>query len=145
MTSNAIRAGVLREALRAAIHGDEAGIRSVCTEDVKAWAPARSAGSLEELLAEVRRRDDAFSDIELDVAPLDVGGDFACAEWRVTMTHSGDLTLRDGVVIEPTGERVTLNGVAVAEFQGDRICSIRQYWDELAVFEQLGLLDVDAP
>lgn len=44
--------------------------------------------------------------------------------------------LAGGEVVEPTGTRITLNGVTVAEFRGDRICSIRQYWDELAVFEQ---------
>jgi ketosteroid isomerase-like protein len=143
MTSNSVRAAALSEALHAGIRGDEATITRLCTDDVKVWTPVRSAGSVEELLAELRRRDDAFSEIELEVTPLDVSGDFACAEWRVTMTHSGDLTLRDGMVVEPTGERVTLNGVTVAEFQGDRICSVRQYWDELTVFEQLGLLDID--
>jgi ketosteroid isomerase-like protein len=145
VTSNSARAAVLAQALHAAIRGDEVTITSLCTEDVRAWTPARSASSREELLAELRRRDDAFSEIDLDVSPLDVGGDFACAEWRVTMTHSGSLTVRDGLVIEPTGQRVTLNGVTVAEFEGDRICSVRQYWDELAVFEQLGLIDVEAP
>jgi ketosteroid isomerase-like protein len=80
--------------------------------------------------------------MELEVTPLDAGGEFACAEWRVTMTHSGKLALRDGAVVEPTGLQVILNGVTVAEFRGERICSLRQYWDELAVFEQLGLLDV---
>jgi hypothetical protein len=30
-----------------------------------------------------------------------------------------------------------------AEFRGDRICSLRQYWDELTVFDQLGLLHGD--
>jgi ketosteroid isomerase-like protein len=56
------------------------------------------------------------------------------------VTHTGQLTVADGDVVEPTGVRVTLNGITVAEFRGDRICSFRQYWDELAVFEQLGLL-----
>jgi hypothetical protein len=35
---------------------------------------------------------------------------------------------------------VTFHGITVAEFLGDRICSLRQYWDELSVFDQLGLL-----
>ena len=42
--------------------------------------------------------------------------------------------------IEPTGERVTIHGVTVAEFRDERICSIRQYWDELSLFEQLGVV-----
>jgi ketosteroid isomerase-like protein len=56
------------------------------------------------------------------------------------MTHTGDLALSEQGVVEPTGLQITVNGVTVAEFQGEQICSVRQYWDELTVFEQLGLL-----
>jgi ketosteroid isomerase-like protein len=140
MTSNASRASTLVRALQAGLDGDGSVIRDLCTEDVKAWTPALSASSLAELAAELERRDLAFSDIELEVAPLDVSGDYACAEWSVTMTHTGPLVLAGGEVVEPTGTRVTLNGATVAEFRGDRICSLRQYWDELAVFEQIGLM-----
>ena len=82
----------------------------------------------------------AFTDVELDVAPLDVGGDYACVEWTVQMTHSGTTVLADDMTIEPSGIRVTLHGVTIAEFLGDRICSVRQYWDEHTVLEQLGVL-----
>lgn len=140
MTTNAERADALARALRAGLEGDGDAIRALCTEDVKAWTPALSAASLTELETELARRDDAFSDLALDVAPLDVGGDYAGAEWSVAMTHTGPLTLAGGAVVEPTGVRVTINGATVAEFRGERICSLRQYWDELAVFEQLGLL-----
>lgn len=140
MSSNAGRAAVLARALEAGIAGDRTAIGELYTDDVKAWAPALSAASAAELAVELERRDDAFSDIELDVMPLDVGGDYACAEWSVTMTHSGSLALAGGTSIEPTGLRITLHGVTVAEFRGDRICSFRQYWDEFAVLEQLGVL-----
>jgi SnoaL-like polyketide cyclase len=79
----------------------------------------------------------------LDVRPLDVGGDYACVEWTVDMTHTGAITLADQRSIEPSGIRVTLHGVTVAEFHGDLICSLRQYWDEFAVVEQLGVLTGD--
>ena len=140
MTSNAGRATALMRALRASIGGDGDAARDLYTEDVKAWAPSRSASSLTELMAEIDRRDHAFSDVEVDVEPLDVGGDYACAEWSVTMTHTGPLTLAGGEVVEPTGARITVHGATVAEFRGDRICSLRQYWDELGVFEQIGLM-----
>ena len=68
-----------------------------------------------------------------------------CAEWRITMTHTGPLAVRDGAIVEPTGRVVTINGVTVAEFRAGRICSLRQYWDELSVFEQLGLLHDEDP
>jgi hypothetical protein len=140
VTANATRASVLVRALRAGLHRDWGVIEELCTDDVKVWAPQLSAGSVSELVAQLERGDSAFSDVELEVVPLDVGGDYACVEWRVTMTHSGPLVLAGGVVADPTGVRVTLNGASVAEFHGDRICSLRQYWDEFAVLEQLGLL-----
>ncbi len=131
---------MLSRALRAGLEGDVATLREVFTDDVRAWAPALSAASLSELLEELNRREDAFSGIELEIATLDVGGDYACAEWSVTMTHSGRVALPDGTSIGATGVRVTLNGVTVAEFRDERVCSLRQYWDEFSVLEQLGLL-----
>ena len=34
--------------------------------------------------------------------------------------------------------------MTVAEFRGNRICSLRQYFDRLSVLEQLGLLSEEA-
>jgi ketosteroid isomerase-like protein len=90
-------------------------------------------------MSELERRDDAFSDLQLEASPLDVVGDIACVEWSVTMTHTGPFVVADGRVVDPTGMRVTLYGITVAEFRGDRISSLRQYWDELSLFDQLGL------
>jgi ketosteroid isomerase-like protein len=140
MTSNLARAETLVRALRASVDGDRQTLQRVFTEDVRTWTPALSTTSLTELLAELDRRDEAFSDVELDVAPLDVSGDFACVEWTVEMTHTGTVVLGEGKPIEPSGIRVTLHGVTIAEFLGDRICSVRQYWDEFTVLEQLGIL-----
>jgi ketosteroid isomerase-like protein len=140
MTSNAARSEMLVRALRASLDHDRALIDELYTDDVKAWTPSHATSSADELAHQIERRDDAFSDAEIEVVPLDVGGDFACAEWSVTMTHSGPLVLGDGAVVEPTGLQITLNGVTVAEFRGDRICSLREYWDELSVLDQLGLL-----
>ena len=95
MTSNEARATTLVRALRAGIEGDRETLQALFTDDVRAWTPALSTTSLSELIDELDRRDDAFSDIELDVVPLDVGGDYACVEWTVDMTHSGTITLAD--------------------------------------------------
>jgi ketosteroid isomerase-like protein len=133
----------LVRALRASVTGDSGAIGDLYTDDVKVWAPAFSVGSARELAEQFERRDEAFADIDLEVSPLDVGGDYACAEWTVRLTHSGQLVLGNGFAVDPTGIRVTLNGVTVAEFHGDRICSLRQYWDEFAVLEQLGVLAHD--
>ena len=143
MTSNEHRATTLVRALRAAIARDRQTLRELLTDDVRAWSPALSTASLDELFNELDQRDEAFTDIELDVAPLDVGGDYACVEWTVEMTHSGTTVIADDVTVEASGIRVTLHGATIAEFLGDRICSVRQYWDEHTVLEQLGVLGRD--
>jgi ketosteroid isomerase-like protein len=140
VTTNAQRAEALTRALRAAVDGDLRPVAEVFTDDVKAWTPALTAGSRAELFAAYEQRDGAFSDLALEVIPLDVSGDYGCAEWTVTMTHTGPLTVAEGHAVEPTGTRVTIQGVTVAEFRGEQICALRQYWDEFAVLEQLGLL-----
>jgi hypothetical protein len=140
MTSNAERAATLVDALRAGLARDGAVLERLLTDDVRAWTPSLSTSSRSELIDALDRRDPAFTDIDLDVAPLDVGGDYACVEWTVDMTHAGTITLAGDRHVEPTGIRVTVHGVTVAEFDGSRICSVRQYWDEFAVLEQLGVL-----
>ncbi len=140
MTSNEARAETLVRALRAGIERDREALQALFTDDVRAWTPALSTTSLNELIDALDRRDDAFAEMALNLMPLDVGGDYACVEWTVDMTHSGTITLGDQRNIEPSGIRVTLHGVTVAEFDGDRICALRQYWDEFTVLEQLGVL-----
>ncbi len=143
MTSNAERAATLVDALRAGLARDREVLQRLLTEDVRAWTPSLSTTSLSELIDALERRDPAFADIDLSVAPLDVGGDYACVEWTVEMTHVGAITLADDRRVEPTGIRVAVHGVTVAEFEGERICSVRQYWDEFAVLDQLGVPNDD--
>jgi ketosteroid isomerase-like protein len=143
MASNAERAATLVRALEASIEGDSSVIAQLYTDDVQGWAPALHVSSAAELAVELEDRGEAFSDVELDVSPLDVSGDRACVEWIATMTHSGPLVRDDDVVIDPTGLRITLAGVTVAEFAGERIRSFRQYWDEAALLEQMTLLPGD--
>lgn len=131
MTSNETRATILVRALRAGIDGDRATLDAVLTDDVRTWTPAMSTTSRVELLDALERRDGAFTDIELIVTPLDVGGDYACVEWTAGMTPRRS-------PIESNEVRVTVHGATVAEFQGERICSMRQYWDEFSLVEQLG-------
>ena len=140
MASNAERADALMRSIGASVAGDSSVIAGLFTKDVKGWAPPVSVSSAAELAGEFEDREEAFSDIELELAPLDVAGDRACVEWVATATHSGPLVVDDEFVIDATGLRCRLRGVTIAEFDGDRIRSFRQYWDEVSLIEQLGLL-----
>jgi hypothetical protein len=142
MTDTAARAAVLRDALYAAITGDQALIERAYTEDVTGWSPVLSVASREELTADLQGRTAAFSEVDVTLDPVDAVGDKLIAEWRVAVTHSGLLTLDEEVALEATGRRIELRGVVIAEFEGDRIRGFRQYWDEADLLEGLGLLPV---
>jgi ketosteroid isomerase-like protein len=139
MGSSADRAAALVQAIEATVSGDSRVVGELYADVVQGWSPTMTVTSAAELAVELEDRQDAFSDIELDVTPLDVGDDQACVEWIATATHSGPLVVDEEVVIEPTGGRFTLRGVTVADFEGDRIRAFRQYWDEVSLLEQLQL------
>jgi ketosteroid isomerase-like protein len=143
MGSSNDRAAVLVQAIEATVTGDSRVVRELYADDVQGWSPVMTVSSAAELAVELEDRQEAFTDIELDVAPLDVGDDQACVEWIATATHSGPLVIDEDVVIEPTGGRFTLRGVTVADFEGDRIRAFRQYWDEVSLLEQLQLLPTE--
>jgi ketosteroid isomerase-like protein len=143
MGSSADRAAVLVQAIEATVTGDSRVVRELYANDVQGWSPVMTVSSAAELAVELEDRQEAFTDIELDVSPLDVGDDQACVEWIATATHSGPLVIDEDVVIEPTGGRFTLRGVTIADFEGDRIRAFRQYWDEVSMLEQLQLLPTE--
>jgi ketosteroid isomerase-like protein len=140
MGSSADRAAVLVQAIEASVTGDSRVVRELYADDVRGWSPVMTVSSAAELAVELEDRQEAFSEIDVDVTPLDVGADQACVEWIATATHSGPLVVDEDVVIEPTGGRFTLRGITVADFEGDRIRAFRQYWDEVSLLEQLKLI-----
>ena len=133
------RALIVQDALEAAVTGDEARLEQVYTDDVTGWSPTATATSREDLLADLRGRKGVFSDVDLALDAVDEVGDKVIAEWRLAATHTGPLEL-DELRLDPTGRRVELRGVLIAEFEGERIKRFRQYWDEVALLDGLGLL-----
>lgn len=79
MTDTAARADVLRDAMHAAVTGDEALIERVYTEDVTGWSPVMEVTSRDDLKADLRRAG-AFSEIELILDPIEAVEDKLIAE-----------------------------------------------------------------
>ena len=130
------QASTMRRLLQAAVTGDRDSMADLVTTDVTGWTPNLFVTSRDDLLAALERRDDTFSGVEVQVQALDQVGDKAIAEWHVAADHTGPLVIDDDVTIEPTGRRLHLSGATVAEFDGDRICAFRSYFDDLALLEQ---------
>jgi SnoaL-like polyketide cyclase len=140
MTDTAARVAVLQDAMLAALTGDPSLVERAYTEDVTGWSPVMEVASRDDLAADLANRAAAFSEIDLTLDPVDAVGDKLIAEWRVAATHSGLLTLDEDVALEPTGRRIELRGVVIAEFEGDRIRRFRHYWNEVELLDGLGLL-----
>jgi len=136
MTDTAARADVLRDAMLAAVTGDQALVERAYTEDVTGWSPVMEVTSRDDLAG----RAAAFSDVDLVLDPVEAVRDKLIAEWRVAATHTGLLALDEELALEPTGRRLELRGVLIAEFEGDRIRRFRQYWNEVELLDGLGLL-----
>lgn len=62
-------------------------------------------------------------------------------EWTWAGTNTGPLVLRDGTQVSPTGKRVELRGMELAQMREGKISVYHMYWDGLAILRQLGLLD----
>lgn len=131
------RTDVVHKVLRAGLSGEVDDLSSLLTEDVVGWTPNVAVSSLAEARAIFGERDEMLSNIDLDVRSVDIVGDKVFAEWQVAADHSGPMVVDEDLVVEPTGKRIRLAGVLVAEFRDDRIAAFRAYFDDLALMEQV--------
>ena len=136
-TPGSTQANAMRRLLQATVSGDRDAMADLVTDDVIAWSPNRLVTSRDDLLAALEDRDEAFSGIEVRVQALEQVGDKAIAEWHVAVDHTGPLVVDDDLTLDPTGRRLHVSGATVAEFDGDRICAFRSYFDDLALLEQI--------
>jgi ketosteroid isomerase-like protein len=126
-------------AIEATVSGDSSSVCELFTPDVIAWSPTVSVTSRVELAVELEDEDEAFSDIEVATGPFVATSDRVCAEWVASATHADRSAGDDPRLVRAHERRVTVRGVTVAEFAGDRICAMRHYWNERELLTGLGL------
>ncbi len=129
---------MLLKALEAEVSGGESiDLGSLFTDDVVGWSPYASISGLPALAALAALREIAFSNVVIMFRGLDEVGNRAYAEWLIEADHTGPLVLGDGAELEPTGRRVSLPGVTVADFRDGKIKSYRTYFDDISMIEQI--------
>jgi len=131
------RKDVLLKALEAEVGGASDDLGDLFTEDVVGWSPYASVSGLPALAALAALRDIAFSNVVIMFRGLDEVGNKAYAEWVIEADHTGPLVLDEGAELEPTGRRVKLAGVTVADFRAGKIRSYRTYFDDISLIEQI--------
>jgi hypothetical protein len=128
-------ATLLRTFLEGSLTGDADAVAGTVTEGVVGWSPQLFVTSRDELLDIIGDRDGVLSNVEAFI-DVDVLGAKAVAEWSIAADHTGAIVMDDDLSIEPTGRRLQLAGVTIAEFDGERIGAFRHYFDDLALVEQ---------
>lgn len=77
----------------------------------------------------------AFPDITMTVEDQVAEGDTVVTIWTGRGTHKGPL--QD---LEATGESITLNGVSIDRFEGEKVIEHREVFDQLGMLQQLGAI-----
>ena len=131
------RGRVFRRALEASVQGDVDALPDLFTDDVSGWSPNLLVGSLAELAEAIAVREEAVSDVAINIDALEVLGNKGFAEYRLTAVFSGPLVLGDDVVVEPNGREILMGGAIVVEFTGDKISAFRNYFDDVSLLEQM--------
>lgn len=95
-------------------------------------------GSTVDVLREdVERYVGAFTDVETEIGDLIAEGDRVVIWWTTTGTHTGPY---GDIAPEPTGERITMEGVDIVTVADGLIVAVQSFWDAAAVYRQFGLL-----
>jgi steroid delta-isomerase-like uncharacterized protein len=87
-------------------------------------------------LAVARMYKTAFPDMEPEILSTVTSGDTAVTEFRVRATNTGELA-----GIPPTGKPIDVRVCNVVELRDGRIYREREYFDSLAMFAQMGIVE----
>jgi predicted ester cyclase len=107
----------------------------------------RTAPELEEPLrgapamrAAIETLGTAFPDYHLELQQAFGQGPWLAVRLHTTGTMTGPLTLSDGVVVPPTGQSIEQDWSALVRFEGDHIAEFHEFYDQLLLMVQLGLI-----
>ena len=78
----------------------------------------------------------AFPDVTGEIHEIIVSGDRVTGRWTIAGTHEGDL-----FGIEPTGESIEIEGIALFRMEDGRIAEKRYRQDDLGMLEGLGAVE----
>ena len=77
----------------------------------------------------------AFPDVQFTVEDQIAEGDNVMTRWTARATHRGEL-----MGVAPTGERVTVTGIAIWRVEQGKMAEMWQNWDALGLLQQVGAI-----
>ena len=117
--------------------GDVSAINRYVAPDAIVEMTGSEDATLEVLRADVERYVAAFDEVTTEILDLVAHDDRAALCWRTSGRHVGPY---GDIAPEPTGARITMEGVDFVSVAGHRIVALRSFWDAATVYRQFGLL-----
>ena len=77
----------------------------------------------------------AFHDAHMTVEDQIAEGDKLVTRWTLTATHKGEL-----MGIAPTGKQITMGGITISRFAGDKVTDSWEEANWLGLMQQLGVV-----
>ncbi|HEY7830648.1 MAG TPA: ester cyclase [Solirubrobacteraceae bacterium] len=93
----------------------------------------------DEALTHIAHIFESWPDIKFETRRLYVREDLVVQEWTATATHVKPLS-RGEIVAEPSGKRITWNGMDVIPFEQGKVKRKDVYSDSVSILRQVGLL-----
>ena len=121
--------------------GDLEGLVNTYAEDAILVTPdgitAQGRAAIRE---QVSRDKTAFPDETVGIDVMVEQGDTIAIEYTWAGTNTGPFVTPDGTKVPPTGKRVEIKGMDLAQMRDGKIAVHHMYADTMAVIGQLGLL-----
>ena len=120
--------------------GDLDGVMDLYADDAVQLMPEGVFKGRNVIRERLTRELIALPDIDWTVLSFVEQDDMFCDEWSFVATHTGPFQLPDGTELPPTGKRIELRGMELVEVRDGKLVIDNLYYDNMAVFGQLGLI-----
>jgi predicted ester cyclase len=113
--------------------GNLAVFDEICDPGYRAHDPVGGEMDLARAKESCQGYKTAFPDLKPTILASAQDGDLVVTHWRMTGQHQRSL-----MGIEPTGQRVTVEGISLSRFRAGRLVEDWAQWDALGLLRQLG-------
>jgi predicted ester cyclase len=107
----------------------------VCDPSCKTHDPLTGDRDVAGLKRDVQTYRDAFPDLSGTILGVCAEGDVVCMHWRMTGTHQ-----KRFLGIEPTGKKLSVEGISFDRFSGGKLVESFSQWDTLKFLQGLGVV-----
>jgi predicted ester cyclase len=117
--------------------GDMSAIDRFVSPDAVTSMTGFEGSTVAVLREDVARYVGAFDEVTTEIVDLIAHGDRVAMWWRTSGRHVGPY---GDIAPEPTGRRITMEGVDFLTVAGERIVVMHSFWDAAEVYRQFGRL-----